>query len=315
MGKKEIPSPSGSFPRAKIEGKLRNRQRRPASGIPPRVKIEGTRAAAAADACGSGGMADALVQVMLPRWKAWLDGVGEETMQDRYAGDIGDFGKFALLKTLSAAGFTIGVNWYRTCPQSFEKQDDGKYHIPQKYFSCDRQLAEKLSAISHLPMAERTIRKLQDAGLVDAIWFSDEVSLKEGRLVWHRRAVSALSACDIVFLDPDNGLLVKSVGRGSARSVKYVFPEEVADYIARGISVVFYNHRQRKAENIYFGGIRERLYTQSELRDCSFSKITFPKCSVRDYILLAAGPGHQQMIDAALSSLLSGPFGEKGLCR
>ena len=61
MGKKEIPSPSGSFPRAKIEGKLRNRRRRPASGTPPRVKIEGTRAAAAADACGSGGMADALV--------------------------------------------------------------------------------------------------------------------------------------------------------------------------------------------------------------------------------------------------------------
>ena len=241
--------------------------------------------------------------------------IGERLMQDRYAGDIGDFGKFALLKALSAAGFKVGVNWFLTCPQSFEKQDDGKYHIPHKYFACDRPLAEALTAISHLPITERTVRKLQDAGLVDAVWFSDKVPSKEERPAWHCRAVSVLSACDIVFLDPDNGLLVKSVGKGSARSVKYVFPEEIADYIAQGISVVFYNHRQRKAEDVYFRGIRERLDTQNELRYCAFSKITFPKCSVRDYILLAAQSGHQQRIVTALSSLLSGPFGCRGLCR
>lgn len=236
-------------------------------------------------------------------------------MQDRYAGDIGDFGKFALLKALSAAGFKIGVNWYRTCPQNFEKQNDGKYHIPQKVFSCDQKLAETLSTISHLPVAQRTVRKLQSTKLVDAVWFSEEVPFKEERLAWHQRAVSVLSICDIVFLDPDNGLLVKSVGKGSAKSVKYVFPEEIADYIARGISVVFYNHRQRKAENIYFDDIREKLYTQSQLRNCSFSKITFPKYSVRDYILLAERLDHQQMINTALSNLLSGPFGRQGLCR
>ena len=55
-------------------------------------------------------------------------------MQDRYAGDIGDFGKFALLKALSSAGFKIGVNWYRTCPQSFEKQDDVKISYSAKVF-------------------------------------------------------------------------------------------------------------------------------------------------------------------------------------
>lgn len=236
-------------------------------------------------------------------------------MQDRYAGDMGDFGKFALLKALSAAGFKIGVNWYQTCPQSFEKQNDGKYHIPQKIFSCDQQLAEMLSLISHLPAAQRTVRKLQSAGIVDAVWFSEQVPFQEKRLAWHCRAVSALSICNLVFLDPDNGLLVKSVGKGSAKSVKYVFPEEIADYISQGISVVFYNHRQRKAENIYFDGIREKLYTQSELRDCSFSKITFPKCSVRDYILIAAKPDHQQWIGTALEDLLSGPFGQQGLCR
>lgn len=241
--------------------------------------------------------------------------VGEATMQERYAGDIGDFGKFALLKALFAVGFKIGVNWYRTSPQSFEKQDDGKYHIPQKYFSCNQQLAETLSTISHLPIEQRTIYKLQIAKLVDAVWFSDQVPFKEERLTWHCRAISMLSICDIVFLDPDNGLLVKSVGKGSARSVKYVFPEEVADYIAQGVSVVFYNHRSRKKEDVYFSEIKERLYAQNRLQGCSFSKITFPKYSIRDYILIAAKPDHQQMINTALRSLLSGPFGQQGLCR
>ena len=41
-------------------------------------------------------------------------------MQDRYAGDIGDFGKFGLLRALSSAGLSIGVNWYRTIPSASE---------------------------------------------------------------------------------------------------------------------------------------------------------------------------------------------------
>jgi hypothetical protein len=33
-------------------------------------------------------------------------------MQDRYAGDIGDYGKFALLRALASEGLSVGVNWY-----------------------------------------------------------------------------------------------------------------------------------------------------------------------------------------------------------
>ena len=58
-------------------------------------------------------------------------------MQDRYAGDVGDFGKIGLLKCLQTHGFKIGVNWYRVLVLDVEKdkdgtfkQDDGKYLIP-----------------------------------------------------------------------------------------------------------------------------------------------------------------------------------------
>ena len=45
-------------------------------------------------------------------------------MQDRYAGDIGDFGKIGLLKTLQAQDLSVGVNWYHVKPMDIEKKPD-----------------------------------------------------------------------------------------------------------------------------------------------------------------------------------------------
>lgn len=56
-------------------------------------------------------------------------------MQDRYAGDVGDYGKIGLLKCLQAHGFSIGVNWYRVPMLDVEKKKDGsfkKVHYKQK---------------------------------------------------------------------------------------------------------------------------------------------------------------------------------------
>lgn len=35
-------------------------------------------------------------------------------MQNRYTGDIGDFGKLCLIRVLQLAGLSISVNWYLT---------------------------------------------------------------------------------------------------------------------------------------------------------------------------------------------------------
>ena len=46
-------------------------------------------------------------------------------MHDRYVGDIGDYGKLGLLRSLAAAGLRIGVNWYRTPDENHN--EDGKF--------------------------------------------------------------------------------------------------------------------------------------------------------------------------------------------
>ena len=67
------------------------------------------------------------------------------------------------------------------------------------------------------------------------------------------KKITKLVDCDIVFLDPDNGLNVKSVKPGSPKSPKYVWLHEASDYIASGKSVIFYNHRPRKKAEAYAG--------------------------------------------------------------
>ena len=46
-------------------------------------------------------------------------------MQNRYTGDIGDFGKLGMLRALQAQDLTIGVNWYLAPDE--DHNDDGKH--------------------------------------------------------------------------------------------------------------------------------------------------------------------------------------------
>jgi len=53
--------------------------------------------------------------------------------------------------------------------------------------------------------------------------------------IWHDAAVKKLASVDHVFLDPDNGLEVKSATR--KRLPKYTFYDEISDYVASGVAV------------------------------------------------------------------------------
>lgn len=64
-----------------------------------------------------------------------MEQIEGDCMQDRYAGDVGDYGKIGLLKCLQAHGFTIGVNWYRVLELDVEKKDGSFKHVIEKWHS------------------------------------------------------------------------------------------------------------------------------------------------------------------------------------
>ncbi len=114
--------------------------------------------------------------------------------------------------------------------------------------------------------------------LINTTYYS--VILKPGsdrsfnRLKWHNNSLETLWCADIIFCDPDNGLIVKSVSVKSKKSDKYILPEEIILYYQSGKSVIFYNHRCREKEDIYlkrFHSLRRR----DELSDAAWKGLKF----------------------------------------
>lgn len=243
-------------------------------------------------------------------------------MQDRYAGDIGDYGKIGLLKALQAQGLSVGVNWYLTEPLKAErradgsfKQQDGRYRIPEACRACDETLADVLARISD--SIDRSVRAIEQADLItDAAYYHDLLKPgQEARRKWHERSLEALFGADLVFLDPDNGLLVKSVKKAAARSVKYAFYEEVRDHLERGQSVLIYNHRSRKKESVYFHDIFLTLHDFTGVPAEDIMAITFPRRSVRDYLAVPASQEHRGRIAAAFHAMEDSTWGMVGMCK
>ena len=241
-------------------------------------------------------------------------------MQDRYAGDIGDYGKIGLLKCLQAHGFTIGVNWYRISTPENEKnadgtfkQKDGKHLIPDSLRVCDPSLADTLTKIAK--SSNRSVMAIQEEKLVPNAVYYDEYLTLEGRLEWHKKAMKMFENVELVFMDPDNGLLIKSVGKRSARSIKYVFYEEVKDYIKSGKSVLVYNHRCRKPESKYFNDIEDRLQENVKVDKEAIQWITFPKGTIRDYFAIPVCRKHYDLFHDAFVEMMNSKWGQLGVCR
>ena len=230
-------------------------------------------------------------------------------MQNSYAGDVGDFGKLGLLWELTSSQLDIGVNWYLVPNESHNA--DGKhigYTTDTRYSGCDDSLRNSLKEIVN---RQRSVSALEAMDLVpNAIYYHEVLyspSRTFSRMAWHIKALEVLRSADIVFLDPDNGLLVKSVSTGSAKSNKYVFSSEIADYFTAGKSVIFYNHRCREQESVYlqrFVWMHEKLI----LKDAVIAGLTFKRGTVRDYIFILQ-PSHAARIMGCLDYMLQSPWG------
>lgn len=230
-------------------------------------------------------------------------------MQNRYAGDIGDFGKFGLLRKIAAAGLSAGINWYLTDDE--KHNEDGKhvgYFDNPDFNGCDDALRDALKTVVE---NERSVAALEKLELVkNAVYYSEKTpaprSERVSRHEWHKEAMRRLCGCDVVFLDPDNAILPKSVSPNSAKSVKYVLHDEIRDYYADGRSVIVYNHRCREKEAKYilrFAWMREAL---NVLPDHMLG-LNFKRGSLRDYIF-AVQPRHSVRVRRALDAIAGGPW-------
>jgi len=179
-------------------------------------------------------------------------------MQDRYVGDVGDFGKYGLLRLLARqTELRLAVVWYLYGDESHN--EDGRHvsYLSKPEFALpDAELHLKLDGL--VRKNKRSVRAVERAGILppDTLFFGGRISDPEGRptgrrlraasrLSWVKRAVRSSVEADLVFFDPDNGLETASVQRHSPKSGKYVYWEELLPFWQRGQSLLIYHHLNR----------------------------------------------------------------------
>ena len=175
-------------------------------------------------------------------------------MKNQYVGDIGDYGKFGLLRFLSNHGIMIGVNWYltendrRTDGEIRKYLNDGKENGEKCY---DADLFEKLKPIAEKKKDERNIIDVETNGIIpNAVFFNEPLKVpEEYRTRWYRRSMDALSDADLVFADPDNGFLVSCKNLYRPNGIKYASIAELKEYYDRGQDVVCYCHKGRRKDD------------------------------------------------------------------
>lgn len=204
-------------------------------------------------------------------------------MQDNYVGDIGDYGKYGLLREINNAGLSLGVNWYRVVPKKVGKQDDGKYvdylKNPSLYRHYDTELYDYLHKLVFVEKA-RKIDRINKSQLIHASFYSKEVGVD--RILWHKEALKRTKNADVVFLDPDNGLESLRMHQCNGGTEKHVLWWELKDYYDRGQNVILYQHRPQMTkrttsiESIIF-------YSYYYLRADNIMALEFPKYTNRFY--------------------------------
>jgi hypothetical protein len=168
-------------------------------------------------------------------------------LKDQYVGDVNDYVKYALLRSISDREHRLGVVWMLTAPD--ERADGSRLAYltrPERFRHLDPALFDGLAEL--ITSGRRSVRDLQEARLLPhAIFFSAEMDNgPAARADYIERAINRSAGAAFVFFDPDNGVEVPSVKRGRRGSARYVYWDELGAFFARGHSLVVYQHFPRR---------------------------------------------------------------------
>lgn len=239
-------------------------------------------------------------------------------MQNRYVGDVGDFGKYGLLRAV-VNPLRLGVVWYLHPDESHNF--DGKYTgylngtaaNQMAFRACDPPLYDALQRL--VVKDDRHISRVSDSGILpnDTTYFEKSLSFsrKESRLArqaaranWLEGALSATESADVVFCDPDNGIS-ETVDPLRKNGPKYVFVEDLMRFVGRGQSLIIYHHLGRRGSAVE--QIRcwiENLRSSLNL-SCSPLALWYHRGTARVYFV-AMQESHRSILESRLALLLSG---------
>ena len=201
-------------------------------------------------------------------------------MQNRYVGDVGDFGKYGLLRFLSGARdsltderrLSLSVVWYLHPDESHNS--DGK-HIgylngasayQEALRECDPELFESLRKL--IVEDARSVSRIRQSRILPddtayyerSLYYSRSASRtarQEVRNEWLQGALDITLEAQLVFVDPDNGIS-ETVDPLRKNGPKFVYMEDLRQFLKLDKSLVVYHHLGRQ------GTVTEQIFRVSQ---------------------------------------------------
>ena len=168
-------------------------------------------------------------------------------MQDKYVGDVGDFGKFHLFRYLfnhnesPMNGKELAQIWFMHEGEGEENNDGQHIHYFERMMGCDEYLEDSLRSL--IMSNKREVVELESLKLLqNAKFFYEKVPrILEDRYLWLNTALRFSNKVQVVAVEPDNGMALKcnraeqcfeflTLDKHHSKKVyphKYIFADEV----------------------------------------------------------------------------------------
>jgi hypothetical protein len=217
-------------------------------------------------------------------------------VKHQYFGDVNDYRKYGLLRALTrVSGLRIGVCWLLTPDDAGGDGELRRYLAqPSKWRRYDSELYDALRRLLQEGL-DRSVRHAREWDLVPGAEYFEPIlaDLAPARQEYFCKAWERLACCELLFLDPDNGIEVSSApwaGRGSSR---YIYWRELKVAFSRGHSLLIYQHYPHVPREPFVPFLADRI---AEELGCS--RVTAFRTSHVAFFL-AQQPAHFQALDGA----------------
>ena len=254
-------------------------------------------------------------------------------MQDRYAGDVGDFIKLGLLRWLVAPSpfahaYQLGVVWFRVIDDDQATDDTQVGYLDPASVAgedlrpLDAHLYDRLRSL--VAAGDRSVNSLARSGLLPentlyfdrVLSFADLASTDRGaRIVrrerWFHEAMVAVASCSLVFVDPDNGLRRDdhSVPSHRNNAEKHTYLSEVGRLLERGQSVVAC-HRVDPSAAVAAPGASMMTDIHETLGVEPLAAVRAPRDETRVFIVIPH-PRHRSDLEDRLGALQLSRWGDE----
>jgi hypothetical protein len=165
---------------------------------------------------------------------------------------------------------------------------------------------------STIPSHDLNLSLIEASGILPAgtAFFSEAIPHMQqtprqrasARAAWFEHAREAVADCNLVFLDPDNGLEVPSAPITSQLASKYAALREVVTLLEAGAGVVLYQHGSRTPWATQRERIRAQVTSGTD-RAVTIRTLRFGAFGVRAFFCITTCPRMTDAVERGLDEL------------